>query len=427
MLRALVRYARLSLRIHAAREEQSAFDRWARPWTTLFFAALLLSYGGLVLLVLWPLDLIALDDPAQRAAFAWLRLGNASACALALLGLTTRVARRHVERYAGLTLLVITVLGATLASALPHDPFYWPGMLAPLATAMLLVPLPHRAAWAIAIGLAHNLAWHARAPAAALLDPRTPATLGIYATAIVLALALGHALYLFAWRVFRDRRELAGFNTKLEDEVRRLARRVERLHEDERTRLASDLHDELGQSLTALRLEVALLPKRGQQPAADALNAHLDELFESVRWLVSSLSPRALEERGLTAACEWLVDRFRMRTRLAIHARIDEPPPALGPSERLTVFRVLQEALTNVARHAEAQRVDVALACSDERVELSIADDGTGFDPAADTEGHGLWAMRERARAIGAELAIDARARGTRVVLSIPIAATEAA
>jgi signal transduction histidine kinase len=299
-------------------------------------------------------------------------------------------------------------------------------MLAPLATAMLLVPLARRALWAITVGIAHNAAWHAREPAA-LFDPRTPATLGIYATSLVLALALGHALYLFAWRVLRDRRQLASFNARLGDEVQRLARRIERLHEDERTRLASELHDELGQTLTALRLEVALLEKQGEAPAAEALNAHLDELFESVRWLVSSLSPRALEERGLTAACEWLVDRFRMRTRLTIHAHIDEAPPALGASERLTIFRVLQEALTNVARHAEAQRVDVALTCQGDRVELCVDDDGAGFDPAKGTEGHGLWAMRERARAIGAELAIAARDRGTRVRLSIPLIATEAA
>src|SRR5262249_22519750 len=152
---------------------------------------------------------------------------------------------------------------------------------------------------------------------------------GLFVAAMVLGLANGQALYLFAWQVFRrqrelDRRrgELADFNQKLESEVsrqtselRRLAQRVERLHEDERRRLASELHDELGQTLTALRLGVAMLEK-GDDPAksASALHGQLDDLFESIRWIVSSLRPKALEERGLVAGCEWLVERFQART-----------------------------------------------------------------------------------------------------------------
>jgi signal transduction histidine kinase len=199
-----------------------------------------------------------------------------------------------------------------------------------------------------------------------------------------------------------------------------LARRIERVHEDERRRLAHELHDELGQSLTALRLELAALDDRALgEDAREALDARLDELLESVHWTVSSLRPKPLEEHGLGEGCRWLVDRFRVKSRIEVSLTLElgsEPPPDVA----LTLFRVLQESLTNVAKHAEARAVHITLRGDRERLVLEVRDDGVGFDPGATSSGHGLSGMRERALAVGGALALRPSKSGTEVVLTVP-------
>jgi signal transduction histidine kinase len=432
MARALQRFARRALRYRADRSLQDAFDVWARPWTTLFLVIGMIAYGAVVLLALWPLDWVTFADPTQRASFAWLRASNLAICAISLVGVTTRFVRRHVVTWAGCTAVACGLSGAWNASRLPHDPFYWPGVFAMIGLGFLLVPLVHRLVWVAVLGVGYNAVWYARNPAQ-WRDPGTPSMLALFSAAMILAVANGQAIYAFAWQVFhrqreldRKRTELSDFNRKLESEVarktgelRKLAQRVERLHEDERRRLASELHDELGQTLTALRLEVALLEKQSDtKKSAGALHAQLDDLFESVRWLVSSLRPKALEERGLVAGCEWLVERFRARTGVDTEAVFEEV--AIDEGESLTVFRVLQEALTNVARHADARRVIISLSDEREAVALSIEDDGVGISPDLETEGHGLRAMRERALAIDATLSVEPRAPGMRILLRLP-------
>lgn len=430
MLRALFRLGRRSFRQPDDPGLRDDFARWARPWTAFFLALMALVYGGVILLALWPLDLITMSDVGVRSGFAWLRLANAGVSVLCLVLLGTRWARRHLEALAGGTLLLYTVLGAWNAAALPHDPFYWPGAFAPLGVGVMMVPMARRVAWTLVIGVAHNVAWYGRVPHT-LRDAATLPTLALFVTAMVMGVGIGQAVYVFAWRVFRAQREIRGFNQRLEadvrdktSEVRRLAQRVERLHEDEKRRLASELHDELGQSLTALRLEAAML-ERGADPkvSAQALHAQLDELFESVRWLVSSLRPKALDERGLVAGCEWLVERFELRTGVETTAHFDDIE-AVGESASLTLFRVLQESLTNVARHAEAKRVSVSLRRYGDALLLRVEDDGRGIPPGSPT-GNGLTAMRERALATGATLAIEPGNPGTTITLTVPLAASE--
>jgi signal transduction histidine kinase len=266
-------------------------------------------------------------------------------------------------------------------------------------------------------------------------------------------------VYLFAWQIFRDRQmlragqeklraghekqramaeELAGWNERLRREVdartadlQRLARRLEEVHEDERRRLAHELHDELGQSLTALRLEVAVLGRHGlSREQRRALDARLDELLESVQWTVSSLRPKALEEQGLAPACEWLLARFAAQTGLDVESSIDAHA-APSAETSLAVFRVLQEALTNVGKHAEASGVSIALVREGDEIVLSVTDDGAGFEPSEAPRargGHGLLGMRERALAIGGSVEIEGRhvgadgqPAGTRVVLRVPV------
>jgi signal transduction histidine kinase len=430
--RALQRFARRALRHRPDRSLQRAFDVWARPWTTLFLVIGMIAYGAIVLLALWPLDWLTFADSPERASFAWLRASNLAICGISLVGVTTRFVRRHVVAWTGCTVVACGLSGAWNASRLPHDPFYWPGIFALIGLGFLLVPLLQRLVWVAVLGVGYNVIWYARNPAQ-WRDPATPPMLALFFGAMVLAVANGQAIHSFAWQVFhrqreldRKRSELFDFNQQLESEVtrktselRRLAQRVERLHEDERRRLASELHDELGQTLTALRLEVAMLEKEADaKKSAGALHAQLDDLFESVRWLVSSLRPKALEERGLVAGCEWLVERFRARTGVETEAVFEEV--AIDEGESLTVFRVLQEALTNVARHADARRVVIGLGEERDSIALSIEDDGVGIPADMGTEGHGLRAMRERALAIDATLVIEPRAPGTRIVLRLP-------
>jgi signal transduction histidine kinase len=450
VLRALHRYARLALpRGPDAAErarEGAAFERWARPWLVLYTAVTALVYGGVLLVLTWPLDHALLGDDAERASFAALRATNTAVALVSLLGLLLSPVRRHVTAWCGLTLVAYSIGGSFHASALPHDPFFWPAVFSPLGTSAMLVAFAPRVAWTLAIGAAHVATWYLRRPEA-WAAPETPASLGLYAHALVFSIGLGHVVHLFAWQIFRDRqkqramaRELEGWNERLRREVdartadlRRLARRLEDVHEDERRRLAHELHDELGQSLTALRLEVAVLGRHGlSREQRRALDARLDELLESVQWTVSSLRPKALEEQGLVPACEWLLARFAAQTGLDVDSAIDE---AAAPSAEtsLAVFRVLQEALTNVGKHAEASGVSVSLAREGDDIVLSVTDDGAGFDLPSEPRaegGHGLLGMRERALAIGGTVEIeghhvgaDGQPAGARVVLRVPVRA----
>ena len=448
MLRALYRYARLALPRGPSADERTrdgeAFERWARPWLVLYTAVTALVYGGVLLLATWPLDHLVLTDDAQRASFALLRATNTVVAIVSALGLLLRPVRRHVTLWCGLTLLAYSVGGSFHASALPHDPFFWPAVFSPLGTSAMLVTLGPRIAWTLSLGAAHVLTWYLRRPDA-WGAAETSALLGLYAHALVFSIGLGHVVHLFAWQIFRDRqkqramaRELEGWNERLRREVdartadlRRLARRLEEVHEDERRRLAHELHDELGQSLTALRLEVAVLGRHGlSREQRRALDARLDELLESVQWTVSSLRPKALEEQGLAPACDWLLTRFAAQTGLDVESSIDE---AATPSAEtsLAVFRVLQEALTNVGKRAEASGVSVTLVREGEQIVLSVTDDGAGFDLSGSPRsegGHGLLGMRERALAIGGSVEIeghhvgaDGQPAGARVVLRVPV------
>ncbi len=452
MLRALRRYLRLAaLRAPDAAErarDGAQFDRWAQPWFVLYAVATAVVYGGAILLASWPLDAVLMPDASQREAFALLRTTNVLVAIASLGGLFVRAVRRHALAWCGLSFVAYAVGGSFHASALPHDPFFWPAVFAPIGASAFLVPFGARVAWTLAIGGAHLVTWYSRRPEA-WSDPETLPSIGLYANSIVFSIGLGHVVYLIAWQIFRDRKkqramavELAAWNDRLRREVdartadlRRLARRLEDVHEDERRRLAHELHDELGQSLTALRLEVAVLGRHGlSREQRRALDVRLDELLESVQWTVSSLRPKPLEEKGLVPACEWLLSRFSGQTGLDVDSSLDD---AVAPSAvtSLAVFRVLQEALTNVGKHAEASGVAVSLRTEGEQIVLEIADDGVGFEGdgaiggvAAENGGHGLLGMRERALAIGGTVEVigrhvgaDGQAAGARVVLRVPI------
>jgi len=236
-------------------------------------------------------------------------------------------------------------------------------------------------------------------------------------------------------------RELASLNESLEaqveertEELTALAGYIETSREDERRRIAREIHDETGQLLTGLRMEITVAKRRadGHEKIIDSLE-RIDEIasttLEATRELVQQLRPRVLDDLGLAAAAEWVLERFATQSELEVAWDISLGHAEVSGEPATAAFRILQESLTNVARHAGAERVDVRLEATKPGLSMEILDDGVGVpDAGVRKAGFGVLGMQERARALGGELVIEAREdRGTRVHLSLPIDEEEAA
>jgi signal transduction histidine kinase len=192
--------------------------------------------------------------------------------------------------------------------------------------------------------------------------------------------------------------------------------------EAERQRLARELHDEIGQTLTALLLQLGRAAKEASpdvvQRLGDAQEAARASIGE-VQRIVRELRPEALEDLGLATALTVLANRVQEHTGLRIVRRLEHDLPALSRDEELVAYRVAQEALTNVVRHAEASRAELRLERTRDGVSLSVTDDGRGMDGA--NAGTGIRGMQERALLIGARLAIDSsESGGSEVRLTFP-------
>jgi two-component system sensor histidine kinase UhpB len=222
-------------------------------------------------------------------------------------------------------------------------------------------------------------------------------------------------------------RELGGvFNEmlqRLEQERHESGWDALRRQEDERKRVAGELHDEVGQALTAVMLQLGRLAKR----APSDLSAELAEALETtrkslddVRRIAKQLRPEALDDLGLAPALNGLAATFADRTGLHIRRQIDETLPPLRGEAELVIFRVAQESLTNAARHADTGRVDFNLAQDRDAVVLRVRDYGRGMDGTH--PGSGIRGMRERALFIGADFSVDAApGGGTVVTLRVPL------
>jgi len=214
---------------------------------------------------------------------------------------------------------------------------------------------------------------------------------------------------------------------RLETERRESGYRALVAEEAERRRVAAELHDEIGQRLTALLLQLDRLA-RGAPPAlaeefASTLSA-TKETLEGVRGLARRLRPEVLDELGLVPALRNLCDRIEEGTGLVVRRSLDPDLPPLSPDAELVIYRVAQEALTNVVRHAFAEAADVSLALRDGTVELEVRDAGVGIGAhTAEHSSGGIRGMRERALLIGARLEVVPAAKGgTDVRLHVPVA-----
>jgi two-component system, NarL family, sensor histidine kinase UhpB len=211
---------------------------------------------------------------------------------------------------------------------------------------------------------------------------------------------------------------------RLESERRESARRALMVQEGERQRIARELHDEVGQTPTGVMLQVeslaAVIPDERREQL-DELRETARQGTEDVRRIARRLRPEALDDLGLQSALAALAGRIGEQAHIRIGRHLDAQLP-LSEQQELVVYRVAQEALTNVARHATAERAQLLLKRDESYAVLIVRDDGCGLEPGASSSSHGIQGMRERAMLIGAELAIGpAPGRGTEVKLTIPL------
>lgn len=216
--------------------------------------------------------------------------------------------------------------------------------------------------------------------------------------------------------VLRDVTERRQAETELREmnlQLRGLSESLENIREQERARIARELHDDLGQQLTGLKLELSWLSNRvrdGHIPAVERITEmkqQLDGAIASVRRISTELRPIILDDLGFEEAVKWLVGEFTKRTHIPVHLDLQAEVCVSNTQLATALFRIVQESLTNIARHAEASQVDIVLEKDAEHLVLSIADDGKGLPLGLQSGGFGLVSMRERANSLGAKFNIS--------------------
>ncbi|MDH1300482.1 MULTISPECIES: PAS domain-containing sensor histidine kinase [unclassified Achromobacter] len=206
------------------------------------------------------------------------------------------------------------------------------------------------------------------------------------------------------------------------DELTRLSNALLHVREQEKKHIARELHDDLGQTLTALTMELSQL-EAGFAPDDNDMRARvramrrlIKKTFASLRRIASDLRPVMLDDLGLAAAVEWLVANFVSRYGIDVEAQIDIGPAEPGKPVATTLFRVVQEALTNIAKHAQATKVQLRLRCTESTCELTVQDNGVGAAPESLAKklplSLGLQGIRERVRLLNGEVTIHTRKKG---------------
>lgn len=220
-----------------------------------------------------------------------------------------------------------------------------------------------------------------------------------------------------------------------QERLRALTHRMQRMREEESARIAQELHDELGQELSILRLELERLHQKMTRNESeldlDALAAAINEMGQyadhavrSVRRIASELRPSVLDRLGLEAGLEWLLTEFERRTGIATTLLCNHVEKSINPDIATALFRITQEGLTNIAKHAGASSVMARLVSEKDKLVLIIKDDGRGFDPDAENPAPslGLLGMKERARRLNGTVTIkSAKDQGVELKVEIPI------
>lgn len=213
-----------------------------------------------------------------------------------------------------------------------------------------------------------------------------------------------------------------------ERELRRLSQQLVKAQEDERRALSRELHDQVGQQITALRVEIANLGRIAPEEK-ETFTAHLreakglaEQTMKTVRDLAMGLRPSILDDFGLGPAIDWQAREFSRRTGVPARVTIEGSLNGLTESDRTSLFRIVQEALTNITKHASASEIHIALTAGEQGVMLKVEDNGKGMDPQnARGRGLGLIGIEERAREMGAAFTLNSQpGQGTAIEINIP-------
>ena len=214
------------------------------------------------------------------------------------------------------------------------------------------------------------------------------------------------------------------------EKIRELSLHLQSIQEEERAYLAREIHDELGQGLTGIKMDLSWLKQRIENGSPEineriiSLNNLIDQIIVSVRKISSELHPAILEDLGLRAAIEWQIEEFKKRSTINCELLLPEEKLGFDKNQARSIFRIIQESLTNILRHSKADNIKIAIQRINDNVLLTITDDGIGFDPLLNQidRGFGLFGMKERAESLEAELTINSVPKeGTTITLHIPI------
>ena len=240
----------------------------------------------------------------------------------------------------------------------------------------------------------------------------------------------GHTVYTIILRDVSDRQRVQRKLTRSHDQLRQLSSALQTIREEERTHIARELHDDLGQLLASLRMDLTLLQDScdhtpDAQRLIHSMDGNLLTAIASLRRIATNLRPRALDEGGLYFALQGLRDDFTQRHGIACELLADEAELRLDDKASTAIFRIVQEALTNIARHSGATQVTMNLYRINSELLITIHDNGRGIreEDMEKAESLGLVGMRERVWALKGEITISAdEAPGTRIDIVLPVA-----
>jgi PAS domain S-box-containing protein len=247
-------------------------------------------------------------------------------------------------------------------------------------------------------------------------------------------------LYTVMLRDITERQRAENALKQSREELRELSANLQNVREEEKTRIARELHDDLGQQLTALKMDLSVIEQQLRAPGDaqpdDGMLSHLqgmrrliDATVASVRRIAADLRPVMLDDLGLVPAIEWLANDFTNRYGIDVERHIETGGLTFTSAGATTLFRIVQEALTNVARHADATRVALRLDIEEGFCVLRVADNGRGAAPggtAHEDKSFGLIGIRERAHMLGGSVTIDtALARGFSITVAFPLATVQ--
>lgn len=230
--------------------------------------------------------------------------------------------------------------------------------------------------------------------------------------------------------VMVERRRAQADLERAHRDLQKIVAALDSLREEEQRRLAHDMHDDLGQLLAAMKIELDALrqclpvqPDSTLQPINN-LSDLVDTMALSVRRIIADLPPKALEDFGLFCALEMLTENFEKRHQISVYLNKPSPEPLMRSNLKTPIYRMIQEALNNIAKHARATQVDVLIECRDAHIGLVIRDNGTGLAPDSlkKPDSFGLLGMRQRTAALGGKFSIaNIAGSGTEIRIMIPL------